>query len=237
MTEIFEGRGSWSMFKKGDENYLVLGPSFENGPECVARFDPCVERVTLYCGKRDIVEVEGTRMLRNPFSYPLDQLLLMYALAHRKGALVHASGVVFHGRGYMFSGRSGAGKSTLSRIFALKGHNVLSDDRVVVRRIDEHFRLFGTPWSGEAGIAQNKDTALCGIFFIRHASENAIRKITPTEAMERLMPVTSIPWFDKTAMLSILSFCEEVVSDIPSYEFSFRPEAEAVDLFETFVQE
>jgi len=237
LSEIFEGKGSWSMFKKADEYYLVLNPTLPDGPECIARFGPHFDKVIVYCGKTDLVEIEGKKMVRNPIAYPLDQLLLMYALAHRKGALIHASGVDFRGRGYMFTGRSGTGKSTLSRTFASEGYNVLSDDRIVARSIDGEFKMFGTPWSGEAGIAQNKALPLCGIFFISHGTENVIRKITPTEAVERLMPVTSIPWYDKTAMVAILSFCEEVVSHTPTYEFSFRPEIEAVRFFEDFVSE
>jgi hypothetical protein len=237
LTEIFEGNGSWSMFKKGDEYYLTLNPFAVDGSECITRFDLPLEKAVVYCGEMDILEVEGKRMVRNPFTYPLDQLLLTFALAQREGALLHSSGVDCHGRGFIFSGRSGAGKSTLSRNFALKGYEVLSDDRIVVRRIDNSFRIFGTPWSGEAGIARNKDLPLDGIFFIRHGTEHVIKKITPAEAVERLMPVTSIPWFDEKIVLSLLSFCEDVVSHIPAYELSFKPDIGVVNLFEEFVSE
>jgi hypothetical protein len=237
LTEIFEGNGSWSMFRTGDEYYLTLNPFAADGSECITRFELPLEKAIVYCARMDILEVEGKRMVQNPFTYPLDQLLLTFALAQKEGALIHSSGVDFHGRGFIFSGRSGAGKSTLSRNFALKGYEVLSDDRIVVRRIDNSFRIFGTPWSGEAGIARNKDLPLDGIFFIRHGTEHVIKKITPTEAVERLMPVTSIPWFDEKIMLSILSFCEDVVSHVPAYELSFTPDIGVVDLFEKFISE
>jgi hypothetical protein len=149
--------------------------------------------------------------------------------------LVHSSGVEFHGRGYMLSGRSGAGKSTISRKFALAGHEVLSDDRIVVRKIDGELRMFGTPWSGEAGIARNKDLPLHGIFFLHHGEENLIKKIAPTEAIERLMPVTSIPWYDKSVLTKVLTFCEEIVSACPAYDLVFRPDIDVKDIFETFI--
>jgi len=235
LTEIFEDCGSWSMLKKGIEYSLVLNPSLPDGPECIARFNTRFEKVTVYCGDINIVEVAGKKYVRNPFTYPLDQLLLMNALAEREGALIHASGVNLHGRGYLFSGRSGAGKSTLSRKFALEGHEVLSDDRIVVRKINSEFRMFGTPWSGEAGIAKNKDLLLHGIFFIHHGEENFIRKISPAEAVERLMPVTSIPWYDETMMTKILTFCEELVSSCPSYDLFFRPDIDLQDTFKEFI--
>jgi hypothetical protein len=235
LTEIFEDCGSWSMFKKGNEYSLVLNPSLAGGPECIARFNPCFEKVTVYCGDMDIVEVAGKKFIRNPFTYPLDQLLLMHVLAERGGALIHASGVDFYGRGFILSGRSGAGKSTLSRKFALEGNDVLSDDRVVVRKIGNEFRMFGTPWSGEAGIAKNKDLLLHGIFFIHHGGNNFIRKISPAEAVERLMPVTSIPWYDETMMAKILTFCEELVSLCPAYDLFFRPDIDLRNTFKEFI--
>jgi hypothetical protein len=235
LTEIFEDCGSWAMFKKGIEYSLVLNPSLPGGPECIARFDPRFEKVTVYCGDIDIVEVAGKKHVRNPFTYPLDQLLLMHILAEREGALFHTSGVDLHGRGYMLSGRSGAGKSTLSRKFALKGHEVLSDDRIVVRKINSEFRIFGTPWSGEAGIAKNKDLLLHGIFFIHHGEKNFIRKISLAEALERLMPVTSIPWYDESVMTKILTFCEELVSSCPAYDLFFRPDIDIEDTFKEFI--
>jgi hypothetical protein len=235
MTVIFESGGSWSMFRKGDEHYLVLNPSLADGPESIVRFNPRFEKAVVYCGDMDIVEVAGKKMVRNPITYPLDQLLLMYMLADREGALIHSSGVDFHGRGYMLSGRSGAGKSTLSRKFALNGHEVLSDDRIVVRKINGEFRMFGTPWSGDAGIAGNKDLPLDGIFFINHSEDNSIKRITPAEAVGRLMPVTSIPWYDERTMTKILTFFEELVSACPAYDLFFRLDIDVQGMFEEFI--
>lgn len=235
LKEIFEGNGSWSMFKRGDEYYLTLNPLATDGSRCITRFGMPLEKATAYCGETDILEVGGRTMVRNPFTYPLDQLLLMYALAKRKGALIHAAGVEYHGRGYLFPGRSGAGKSTLSRNFALKGYEMLSDDRIVVRRINNSFMIFGTPWAGEAGIARNRDLPLEGIFFIYHGAEHIIKEITPAEAVERLVPVTSIPWFDQKIVSGILSFCEDVTAHVPAYELSFKPEVGVVDIFEKFL--
>jgi hypothetical protein len=235
LTEIFEDCGSWAMFMNGDEHYLVINPSLAGGPESIIRFNPRFEKAVVYCGNMNIVEMAGKKMVRNPITHPVDQLLVMYMLADRGGALIHSSGVDFHGRGYMLSGRSGAGKSTISRKFVLAGHEVLSDDRIIVRKIDEELRMFGTPWSGEAGIAGNKDLPLHGIFFLHHGAENLIKKITPSEAIERLMPVTSIPWYDKSVLSKVLAFCEEIVSACPAYDLVFSRDIDVKDVFENFI--
>jgi hypothetical protein len=236
LTEIFEDCGSWAMFMNGDEHYLVVNPSLSGGPECIVRFNPRFEKAVVYCGAMDIVEVAGKKMVRNPITYPVDQLLVMYTLADREGVLIHSSGVEFHGHGYMLSGRSGAGKSTISRKFASAGHEVLSDDRIVVRKIDSELRMFGTPWSGEAGIAGNKDLPLHGIFFLHHGEEQLIKKIPPNEAIKRLMPVTSIPWYDKSMLTKVLTFCEEIVSACPAYDLFFRPDINVQETFKEFIR-
>lgn len=235
MTEIFEDCGSWSMMKKGNEYYLVLNPSLPEGPECIVRFGPGLEEAMVYCGKPLIVEAAGKRMIRNPFLYPFDQLLLMYVLAENKGALIHSSGVNFNNCGCLFAGRSGAGKSTLSRKFASAGHEVLSDDRIAVRKIDGKFRIFGTPWSGEAGIAKNKNLPLHSIFFIHHAEKNHIKKLSPAEAIERLLPVTSIPWYDEDTLTKLFNFCEELVSDCPAFDLFFRADISVQDTLQKFI--
>ncbi len=234
-TVILEDCGSWAMLVDGDEHFLVVNPSLAGGPESLVCFNPLSAKAVVYCGDIGVVEVGGKKMVRNPITYPVDQLLVMYMLAERKGALIHSSGVDFNGHGYMLLGKSGAGKSTISRRFALAGHEVISDDRIVVRDIDGELRMFGTPWSGEAGIAVNGDFPLHGMFFLRQGAENLIKKITPTEASERLIPVTSIPWYDKSVLSKILSFCGEMVSACPAYDLTFRRDIDVNDVFENFI--
>jgi hypothetical protein len=160
----------------------------------------------------------------------------MYILARRQGALLHASGLYINGRGYIFPGKSGAGKSTITRQFAVRGDTgLLSDDRIVVRKIDGAFKAYGTPWPGEARIAFNKSVPLAGIFFINHGSANQIKEISPQKALARLLPVTSIPWYDREVMDKILTFCEDLISSVPIYELDFKPSVEVVDVLEQFV--
>lgn len=235
-TRIFETPDAWSLLNTGDEYFWIDVPvSSGRAPDCLARFRRCPDRVTVYCGEGLITETDGNKSVMNPVSYPLDQVLLMYALADRAGIFMHASAVESNGKGYIFPGRSGAGKSTISRMFAARGYNLLSDDRIVVRKINGEFYAFGTPWAGDAGIAENRKLPLGGIFFLRQSSESSIRELAPAEAAERLMPVTSILWFDKQAVPGILSFCEDLVLHVPAYDIFFKPDIGVVKLFEQFI--
>jgi hypothetical protein len=236
MTKIFDTRELWSMFSSGNEYFWV--DAAESSPResaCIARFQRRPERVAVYCRERLISETNGQRMINNPFVHPLDQLLMMYTLAERDGAILHACAVELDGKGFLLPGRSGAGKTTISRIFSARGHKLLSDDRVVARKIKNEFYAFGTPWAGDAGIAENRKLPLKGIFFLRQSSVNRIEKIKPSAAAERLMPIASIPWFDEKTMSGILSFCEDLILHVPAYELYFKPDTEVVDFLEKFI--
>jgi len=238
LQKVFDTNESWSMYLNEDNEYLfALNPPSPSGePVWLARSKRDFQNITVFLNN-PYRDTKGDNLqLFNPFGYPLDQILLMYFLAQREGALIHAAGLCFNDRGYIFPGKSGAGKSTISRQLAgLDYYEFLSDDRIIVRKIDKTFRAFGTPWPGEAGIALNKNVALSGIFFISQASFNKIEEIKPQKALERLLPVVSITWYDKEVMVKILDFCEDLISNVPLYELHFKPGNEIIDVFQNFV--
>jgi len=236
MTKIFDSEESWSMYKHIDEYIMTLNPPvLDNQTVWMARISKNSTDVTVYCSDMLKVSAEGHTKVLNPLLYPLDQLLVIHILSQKDGALVHAAGVHFREKGYIFPGRSGAGKSTISNQFAgRKLWELLSDDRIAIRKMNNTFMAYGTPWAGEAGIAENKKTILSGIFFLHQGSENVIKEISPGEAFERLMPVTSVPWYDEGMMTGVLSLCEDMVSRIPSFDLFFRPDSEIVNLLEEY---
>jgi hypothetical protein len=235
LEALFRSNQTWSIFCNDSDYYISFQPPVFQTPLWVARMDRDFSVVTLYCHEKLTTRKNGRPILSNPVAYPLDQILLMYILSRKQGVLIHASGIEINGKGYLFPGRSGAGKSTLSHMFAQKKvGELLSDDRIAVRKIDDVFHAFGTPWPGEAGIAANRHAPLSGICFIYHGPTNTIKKISPKEAVTKLFPVTSIPWYDRDVLPEILDTCEDLVSRVPSYELHFTKGSEIVDVFKKF---
>jgi hypothetical protein len=237
LSKIFDAGEAWSMWQNSN-HYLITLPSrsLDGKLRWAAKFNSSAKKVTIYPGDTPAEQTSEGVEIFNPFSYPLDQILLMYFLAQTEGALIHAAGIDINGKGYIFPGKSGAGKTTLSRQFAAKNYSgLLSDDRIVIRKIDSRFMAYGTPWPGEGKIAVNKSVPLNGIFFIIHGKSNIIEEITPAKAFEKLLPVVSVPWYDKEIMLRILSFCENLTSRIPAYALHCTPDTEVVGYFEKFV--
>jgi len=235
LKEVFSAGQAWSMYRDGQDYWMALNPPAFKEPLWMAKMDRTFTRVVVRCSEELISSRNGEILISDPVCYPLDQILLMHILAQRRGALIHAAGIGINGMGYLFPGKSGAGKTTLTRQFAVREDlELLSDDRMVVRGLNGAFRAFGTPWPGDAGIAQNRSLPLSGILFINHGSSNRIKGITSREALERLLPVTSIPWYDGDMIPPILSFFEDLLSHVPAYEFSFKPGRELVEVFEAF---
>ncbi|MCK5058646.1 MAG: hypothetical protein KAT34_18475 [Candidatus Aminicenantes bacterium] len=227
LSEIFDSGQSWSMFREGDVYWIVRQPRAFSEPLWVARFGRDMAEVTVYC---------SDKITSTPFRYPLDQVLLMYILARNNGAIVHAAGLRIGNKGLLFPGPSGAGKSTLLRQFAgCKESEVslLSDDRIIIRKIDGDFHAFGTPWPGEEGIALNEGMSLSGIFFLSHGEQNSLKELNQPEVLEKLLRVTSIPWYDRDVMDDVLHFCEDLITKKPCYELLFTPDSSITNFLKT----
>jgi hypothetical protein len=237
MKKIFDTDDSWSMYKHDNDYIIALNPpALKKQIVWLARFNESFSETVVYCSDLLKRETDSGIKVLSPVLYPLDQLLLIHILAQNQGALIHAAGIELRGNGYIFPGRSGAGKSTISSQFSKRRlFGLLSDDRIAVRKINNTFVAYGTPWAGEAGIAENKGATLSGIFFIHQGAENVIKEITRREAFERLMPVTSVPWYDEEIMTKVLSFCEDMVSGVAAYDLFFKPDSEIVDVLEKYL--
>jgi hypothetical protein len=232
LQKLFATRESWTIFSDPRGLWIRFQADTQSDPYWIARFDRQAERVMVYCGRPLLEASNGETKLHDPICYPLDQLLLMYHLAYHDGILAHAAGVELDGRGYVFPGCSGAGKSTVSRLFkAGRAGNLLSDERVALRRFDAGWRVFGTPWAGTEGIGSQGCAPLAGMFFLKHDQENRLCKISADNALERLLPVLSIPWYDPEVMSRLVAQAKQLSAKVPAYELGFKPDSSAFDFF------
>ena len=235
--KIFDTNESWSLFRDDKYHWVSYHPALHPKPFWIARFARGAKIVTVFYQPQEAAVGKKRVEIGHPICYPLDQLLLMYFLAGRKGILTHAAGIVSNGKAFIFAGASGAGKSTFSQLLAeAKVGKLLSDERMIVREIDGTMQAFGTPWAGTAGIAHNGQAPLAGIFILQHGPDNHIEKIGAGHALDKLLPMFSIPWYDPDTMPYIIAFAKRLVAKVPVYVMRFRPERSAADFFQRFIK-
>jgi hypothetical protein len=153
--------------------------------------------------------------------FPTDQILIARMLIDREGCYFHSSGVTLNGSGYLFLGHSEAGKSTMLKM--LKPQAVsLCDDRIILRRYPEGFRIFGTWSGGEAENISATSSPLKAICFLNKAQDNHLEQIEDKrEILDKLMACLIRPLVTKDWWESILDLMEKVIRDIPCYNLYF----------------
>jgi len=228
----FDSGTAWRL-RGGDGERVLEWPARE-GPEgwwWSAYLTGWAEAVTVHCPAEQVRTQADGHSLRNPVRYPLDQLLLMYRLAARGGLIVHAASVALDGAGLAFAGPSGAGKSTLAaQIQGAPGVEPITDDRTILRLRGDGVRLWGTPWPGEGQIARNRDAPLDALCVLRQGPTHRLRRLVRPEALARLLPVISIPWFEPAVTDAALAVLAEVLARVPVLELEFTPDRGVVDV-------
>lgn len=154
------------------------------------------------------------------------------ALLHRGGMMLHASAVAVDGRAYLFSGPCGAGKSTHTRLWQRtlgEAAQVFNDDKPALRRLDNCWYAYGTPWCGKDGINLNQKWPLGGICFLVQGERNHIRRLSGTEALGKILEQT-MHRLNKEEMEHLLRHLDTLVQEVPIFELENRPEEAAAKL-------
>lgn len=222
-------KAPWSIYKyKGRFVYLMTTPGDnEAGVRKVAEFNADFTTALIFSPSEDEEKIR-TNGFPNLTLFPTDQILMAQLLAARGGFYVHASGVVIENRGLLFVGRSGAGKSTVTRMLGDQG-KILCDDRIIVRRWNEGFRLHGTWHRGDVADVSPDEAPLKALFFLNKAKENKLERILdPTTIAHRLLvclikPLATREWCELT-----LQSITKLVREVPCYVMHFDESGEIV---------
>ncbi len=182
---------------------------------------------------RGVVYQGEARCEASPFA--LDCLLrVVYAtlLPRVGGMLIHGCGLRHAAIGVIFPGVSGAGKSTLARK-APDADDVLSDEIVAVRRLDDGWRVFGTPFWGDfarGGISM-RSWPLRTVAFLNQAREVAMRPITSSEATLRLLGCFLAFTLDRASVERSLAVALRLCAEVRAVEASLTRTAATAAVF------
>lgn len=159
-----------------------------------------------------------------------DQSYLARALAGREGCYLHAAGVIMDGKGLCFTGHSEAGKSTMIKMLHGRAET-LCDDRVILRRRPEGFKIYGTWSHGEIPDVSPNSALLRAILFIEKYEGNRILQIADrSQKIKKIIeliirPLLTADWWEKT-----LDLAEKIADEVPCYTLFFDKSGKVADL-------
>jgi len=225
---LFDSGGLWQLRDTGGQlAWTFTSPRFGPTPYKTAVFAPDLSAGTVHLHRPYF---DATSPIY-PLEYPLDELVVTNWLALGRGVEVHACAVRdANGAGYLFVGHSGAGKSTIAGLWhGRPGVTVLSDDRVILRRVADQILMYGTPWHGDEPLAAPVCTALTRGFFLRHADGHHLAALGASEVVAKLVACSFPPFFSAGGLEFSIAFLTEVSRLAPFSQLAFLPDSGLID--------
>jgi hypothetical protein len=160
---------------------------------------------------------------------PTDQIVLARVLSDRQACIMHAGGMHLGGSGLLFLGHSSAGKSTVVTQLRSQG-TILCDDRMIVRRWLDGWRIHGTWSHGTVPDVSPGPAPLRALLFLEQANENCLVPMERAEVARRLpflviKPLVTADWWEKT-----FDTLEKLVREVPAYRLRFDLSGRVADV-------
>lgn len=222
---IFDSLQSWRLHENGDRNILWVG-SRDDIPRIVGDFSSDFQSGQIYVSESDSV----IGKYNFPLGYPMGELLMINLLGTGYGIMLHSCAVIDGDAGFVFAGMSSAGKTTTARLWNNNaGVQVLNDDHTILRKVNDQFLVYGTPWHGEGGYALAADAPIQKIFIIEHAPSNQAVRLSPGQAAASILARCFVKLWDASVMAFTLQFLDELCQTIPCYSLGFVPDQSVVE--------
>lgn len=159
------------------------------------------------------------------------------ALLAHSGLILHASVINWQGNGILFSAPSGTGKSTQAALWAeFESAQILNGDRAVIRKQQEGFTVYGSPYAGTSGIYTTGSVPVRCIVLLSQDAENSIHRLTPREAFLCLYQQCTVHSWDPLFVESISDLLQDLASHVEVYHLACRPDQAAVELLKSKLQ-
>ncbi len=146
------------------------------------------------------------------------------------GFFFHSSSLMLDGEAYVFSAVSGTGKSTHTALWRSHFGNkvtMINDDKPIIRKTNEKFFIYGTPWMGKADIGNNVKAPIKAVFILTRGKENSAKRVKPGEVFKQILEATIVPT-EKDKMHNLLGLLDELFTSTPLFLLTCNQNEDAV---------
>ncbi len=221
----------WSIHKIKKEKFAVFTSDEVN--EIFPYAILCVD----FNGRNWDIYINNKKNLKtiDVFKYPIFLLILYYLVALNNSIMIHASAVFDrkNQKGYLFSGISGVGKTTISNIFVNEGFELINDDRLIIREIDNEIFMYSTPMFYKE---KNKKVKLDKVFLLKQKKNNEIKELFGVTAISKMMAFCIQHSYHRKLINELLSTLNIFRKNIPIYQMGFFPDNNIVDFLKKFFE-
>lgn len=149
---------------------------------------------------------------------------------------IHSSMINYQDKGLLFLGPSGIGKTTMAELWnKYRGALIINGDMNFVQETDECFLGWGTPWHGSSPYCENTSVPAKALIVLKQAPENSIRELKGFEKVQLVSNNIIYPTWLENGMELCLETLDHLLTKLPVYELSCRPDEDAVRLTEEAV--
>lgn len=205
--EKIAGTEIWELWTNWEGNYVFHNPLQDSYRQVIVERDFSRGRVL-----GNFSFAPGTKV----FPIPQDLEIVIFAnwLGTFGDIILHASGISKNGKGYVFAGNSGVGKSTLAAQLAnYDGVTILGEDQVILRRINNDFWVFGTPWHENPAMCSSLGVPLEKLYFLERGIGTSVEALPAIECVSRILQTAFIPYYQRSSLEKIVNNLETITRD------------------------
>lgn len=149
------------------------------------------------------------------------------------GIQIHCSIIDYKRQGLLFVGPSGIGKTTQAELWhRYKKATIINGDIGFIQKKLECFYAWGTPWHGSSVYCENMNVPIKALIVLQKGKEDKIRELKDFEKLVKVADNVFYPEWIEQGLGKCFSLLSDLLSIVPVYELSCRPDEEAVELTE-----
>ena len=172
---------------------------------------------------------------KSAFDVFTNQIFYTHAV-QRHMIQIHSSMIDYRGKGLLFLGPSGIGKTTMAELWnQYRDALIINGDMNFVQDTGDEFIGWGTPWHGSSPYCENTSVPIQALIILRQALENYIRELSGFEKVQLVSNNIIYPTWLENGMELCLETLDHLLTKLPVYELSCRPDEDAVKLTEATI--